>query len=86
LVLPINALAFSLDGLFKGLGEAKFLRNVLIIATFIAFLPLLYIGQAYDMGLIGIWMALTVWMVIRAVLPYLKFKQILNHKIKETYR
>jgi putative MATE family efflux protein len=32
--LPINTVAFVLDGLFKGLGEMKYLRNTLLVATF----------------------------------------------------
>ncbi len=40
--LPMNTLAFVYDGLFKGLGEMKYLRNVLLAATFfgICTLPL----------------------------------------------
>ena len=31
LAIPINSIAYSFDGVFKGLGEAKFLRNILIV-------------------------------------------------------
>jgi len=37
IMLPINAVAFVGDGIFKGLGETKFLRNVLLGSTFLGF-------------------------------------------------
>src|SRR5690625_1687865 len=40
---PVNAIAFMFDGIFKGLGEAKYLRNVLLWATFLGFTPALWI-------------------------------------------
>ncbi len=63
--LPINAIAFIFDGLFKGLGEMKYLRNVLLIATFLIFIPVLYLGKIANWNLYGIWFALTLWMLIR---------------------
>ncbi len=72
---PMNSIAFVFDGLFKGLGEMKFLRNVLLIATFLGFVPLLYIGKAFDFGLQGIWIALTLWMIIRGGALIWKFRR-----------
>lgn len=63
--LPMNTLAFIFDGLFKGLGEMKYLRNVLLAATFLGFLPTLYLGKALDWGFYGIWIAFVVWMAVR---------------------
>lgn len=73
--LPINSTAFVLDGLFKGLGEMKYLRNVLLYATFLGFIPMLYFGKYLDWGLYGIWIALTVWMIIRGGALIIKFQQ-----------
>ena len=39
LMQPVNAIAFMFDGIFKGLGEAKYLRNLLLAATFLGFTP-----------------------------------------------
>ena len=36
---PLCALAFIFDGVFKGLGEMKYLRNVLLFSTLIVFIP-----------------------------------------------
>ena len=75
LALPLNAIAFVLDGLFKGLGEMRFLRNVLLWATFAGFIPALFLGKALDLGLHGIWIAITVWMLIRGGALWWKFNQ-----------
>ena len=73
--LPINTVAFVLDGLFKGLGEMKFLRNTLLAATFLGFIPLLYLGKYLDWKLYGIWIAFTVWMLIRCCALVWKFRR-----------
>ena len=76
--LPINALAFALDGVFKGMGKAKFLRNVLFISTFLGFIPVLLIGNYYSPGLQIIWYAIIAWMVLRGAVPYFYFKWWIN--------
>ena len=73
--LPINAVAFVLDGLFKGLGEMKYLRNTLLIATFLGFVPILYLGRYLDWKLYGIWIAFTFWMLIRGGALVWKFRR-----------
>ncbi|MCK5781975.1 MAG: MATE family efflux transporter [Flavobacteriales bacterium] len=71
---PINAIAFTFDGIFKGLGEAKYLRNVLLVATFVGFVPTIYIADYYGLKLYGIWLAFTVWMLIRSLSLVFKFR------------
>tara|TARA_B100000945_G_scaffold303907_1_gene288908 strand:+ start:943 stop:2277 length:1335 start_codon:yes stop_codon:yes gene_type:complete len=73
--LPFNALAFTLDSIFKGLGEMRYLRNVLLGATIFGFIPVLYFSKYLDGGLIGIWTALIVWIAYRAVALMIKFKR-----------
>ena len=73
--LPMNTLAFVFDGLFKGLGEMKYLRNVLLLATFLGFVPLLFLGRYMHWGLSGIWVAFTLWMVIRGGALVWKFRR-----------
>ncbi len=73
--LPMNTIAFVFDGLFKGLGEMKYLRNVLLLATFIGFVPTLYFGRYMGWGLYGIWMAFTIWMLIRGGALVWKFRR-----------
>jgi MATE family multidrug resistance protein len=72
---PINAIAFIYDGIFKGLGEARFLRNVLFYATIFAFIPVIVMSHYNNWNITGVWLAFLVWMIIRALLPMLKFKK-----------
>ena len=72
--MPINAVAFVLDALFKGLGEMKYLRNILLIASFGGFVPFVLLSQYMDWGLSGIWIGFIVWMGIRAIALWLKYK------------
>lgn len=70
---PINAIAFVYDGVFKGLAEAVVLRNTVITATFLGFVPTLFISDYYNLKLIGIWIAFTVWMLFRSGILYVYF-------------
>lgn len=65
LAQPINAIAFSLDGIFKGLGDARYLMVTLLWASFAGFVPILFIGDALSWKLYGIWAAFMVFMAIR---------------------
>jgi MATE family multidrug resistance protein len=70
---PINAIAFSYDGVFKGLGETKYLRNTLVLATFTCFLPVAFIGDYFGFQIYAIWGAFFSWMVYRGVSLWWKF-------------
>ena len=75
LMQPINAIAFMFDGIFKGLGEAKFLRNLLLGATFLAFTPALLLGDYLGLKLTAIWIAFFVWMLVRGGALVHKFRR-----------
>lgn len=75
LMQPINAIAFMFDGIFKGLGEAKYLRNVLLIATFLGFWPTLILFDYLGLKLYAIWIAFFVWMLIRSIALVIKFRR-----------
>ncbi|WP_372745162.1 MATE family efflux transporter [Lutibacter sp.] len=79
---PINAIAFVFDGIFKGLAEAATLRNLLIFATFFGFIPVLLIGDYFNLKLYAIWIAFTVWMLIRAGVLVIKFRR--KYLVKNT--
>ena len=72
---PINAIAFMFDGIFKGLGEAKYLRNVLLVATFLGFTPTLLIADYFGLKLYAIWLGFLVWMLIRSSTLVIKFRR-----------
>ena len=80
LMQPINAVAFVFDGIFKGLAEAVTLRNLLLVATFIGFIPTLLIGDYFNLKLYAIWMAFTVWMLLRSGILVIKFRRKYLHK------
>lgn len=75
IALPMNAVAFVLDGVFKGLGEMKYLRNTLLTATFLGFIPVLLLSKYMNWQLHGIWVAFTVWMFIRGIALTWKFRK-----------
>ena len=62
---PINSIAFAYDGIFKGLGEAKLLRNALLFSTFFVFFPFVWLTKPLDWGIYAVWGSLMVWMLSR---------------------
>ena len=75
LMQPLNAVAFIFDGIFKGLGKMKYLRNVLLISTFVGFVPTLFILDYFDYKLYSIWVAFVVWMLFRAGALIIAFRK-----------
>lgn len=71
---PINAITFIFDGIFKGMGEMKYLRNLLIIATALVFIPTLLIFDFFDFKLVAIWIAFTFWILARGLPLVFKFR------------
>nr|WP_262905091.1 MATE family efflux transporter [Tamlana sargassicola] len=73
---PLCALAFIFDGMFKGLGKMKYLRNVLLCATFLVFLPILFLLDYFNFKLYAIFIALTIWIIARGLPLIVKFRQL----------
>ena len=71
---PFNSIAFTFDGIFKGMGRAIELRNTLIQATFLIFIPTLYFLNLIHENLLSIWISLSLWMVYRGGSLLYKFK------------
>lgn len=63
---PVCAIAFIYDSIFKGLGKMKVLRNLLLIATFLVFVPVLYVMDLLDWKLYGVFTALFAWILARS--------------------
>lgn len=72
---PLCALAFIFDGMFKGLGKMKDLRNLLLLSTFFVFLPVLFIADYYNLKLHGIFIAFTLWIIARGFPLIIKFRK-----------
>lgn len=73
---PLCALAFIFDGVFKGLGKMKYLRNVLLFSTLVVFIPVIFWTDFKDYKLYGIFTAFTFWMIARGLPLIIKFRKI----------
>jgi putative MATE family efflux protein len=62
---PLNSIAFTMDGIFKGMGKAKLLRNTLVIGSFLVFLPTLLLTDYFGWQIMSIWTAFIIWMAFR---------------------
>ena len=63
---PLAGAVFALDGILIGAGDMRFLAYAMA-ANSIFFLGLLWIVQIVDGGLIGLWIALVLFIAARAV-------------------
>ena len=77
-MLPLCSIAFIFDGIYKGLGWMKDLRNVLLFSTFIVFIPFVILFDHYEFGLHGIFYAFTLWILARSIPLVIKFKKTFN--------
>ncbi len=74
LMLLPGAVAFALDGVLIGAGDVRFLGRAMVISLVI-YLPFAAVTLVHpSLGMVGVWGALTVWMVSRAVLMNWRFR------------
>ncbi|EAQ42933.1 MATE family efflux transporter [Polaribacter sp. MED152] len=76
LTQPISAITFIFDGMFKGMGKMKYLRNVLLFSTGLVFIPTLLFFDYLDLKLTAIWIAFTLWIMARGIPLIIKFRQL----------
>ena len=81
---PLCALAFIFDGMFKGMGKMKFLRNLLLLSTGLVFIPILFLLDYYDLKLYGVFIALTFWIIARGIPLIIKFRQLFLPRVQKT--
>jgi putative MATE family efflux protein len=74
LTQPICAITFIFDGMFKGMGEMKYLRNLLLLSTGFVFIPTLLFFDWLDYKLVAIWIAFTFWILARGIPLIIKFR------------
>lgn len=65
LLQPVGGVVFVLDGVLLGAGDARFLRTANFCAALFGFLPVVWASLALSWGLVGIWSALTVFVLFR---------------------
>lgn len=73
---PISAITFIFDGMFKGMGKMKYLRNVLLFSTGLVFIPTLLIFDYFNLKLVAIWIAFTLWIIARGLPLILNFRKV----------
>ncbi|WP_395111253.1 MATE family efflux transporter [Actinomadura sp. SCN-SB] len=66
LLQPIAGVVFVLDGILIGAGDGPYLAVTSLIST-VAFLPPVLAAYQLGAGLIGLWLAIGVWMAARFV-------------------
>ena len=64
---PLAGLVFALDGVLLGAGDMRYLRNLIIVSGLGAFLPGVLLAGHLDLGLGGVWAALALFILVRAV-------------------
>lgn len=82
---PLCAIAFIFDGMFKGLGKMATLRNVLLFATFVIFIPTIFILDQLDLKLYAVWIAFTLWIVARGFPLIYFFRKEFVPKVKKLH-
>ena len=75
LTQPISALTFIFDGMYKGMGKMKFLRNVLLFSTGLVFIPTLLFFDWLNYQLVAIWIAFTLWILARGIPLIINFRK-----------
>jgi putative MATE family efflux protein len=65
---PVCGVVFALDGVLLGAGDAVSIRNITLIASGLGFLPVVWASLIFGWGLVGIWCAMSAFMLIRLVL------------------
>ncbi|MBR9846299.1 MAG: MATE family efflux transporter [Algicola sp.] len=81
---PLCALAFIFDGMFKGMGKMKFLRNLLLLSTGLVFIPVLFLLDHFDLKLYAVFIALTLWIIARGIPLFIKFRQLFLPRVQKT--
>ncbi len=77
----VSSICYVLDGVFIGATETKPMRNTMLAATFLVFLPVYYAGTYY-LGVHGLWLAMVLFMISRGVaLAYYLPGTVMEHKI-----
>ncbi len=72
---PLCAVTFIYDGMFKGMGLTAYLRNLLLVSTFVIFIPSLLLFNQFDLKLYGVWFTFVLWIIARGFPLIFKFRK-----------
>jgi MATE family multidrug resistance protein len=81
---PLCAITFIYDGMFKGMGKMKYLRNLLLLSTGLVFIPSLLFFDWLEYKLMGIWIAYTLWITARGIPLVFNFRSTFLPLVKKT--
>lgn len=73
LMQPVGAAVFALDGILIGASDTRFLKWSMV-AAFLVFAPLALSALAFGLGVIGVWAALNVLMLVRLITCGARFR------------
>ena len=62
----VSSICYILDGVFIGATETRPMRNTMLAATFLIFLPVYYVATPL-LGMHGLWLAMVLFMIARGV-------------------
>lgn len=71
---PFAGIVFALDGVFIGAGDAAYLRNATIASALLGFLPLIWLSLWLHLGLRGVWVGLTAFILARLALLLIRLR------------
>ena len=69
---PLCALSFATDGIHWGTGDFRFLRNVVVLATFCGSIALVSVDTEWTGAFTTVWVITGGWIVIRALFGILR--------------
>lgn len=72
---PLCSITFIYDGMFKGMGLTAYLRNLLLVSTFLIFIPSLLIFDEFGLKLYGVWYTFVLWIAARGFPLVIKFRR-----------
>lgn len=72
---PLCAISFIFDAMFKGMGEMALLRNILVLATALVFIPSIFVFDHFNYKLHGVWFTFILWVIARGLPLIIKFRR-----------
>jgi MATE family multidrug resistance protein len=64
---PLNSLAFLTDGVHWGTGDFSYLRNAMVISSFVGILLMVILESGSSGMLVGVWVITGFWILLRGL-------------------
>jgi len=74
LMQPVNGIVFALDGILIGAQDTRFLAWSMLPCTLLGFAPLAVISLGAGWGIVGVWIALYVFLIARMLVTGWRFR------------